>query len=251
MSLRYIVIHGFLHIRYFVNKITGGGPFGPHGAIYLENRVPEKSNPLKAALFKYHVKQYHGSSCSVASVVTVINALRDLQQGETHPITQLEILEKVRTGFWKERMSPGGHRGRRGLPLPLLGEIVESSLNAYGLQYKAVETISGTKDPAQKQDLKERLRNCLVDFETRGDCVIIAHFDQGAFVRTLSIPHISPVGAFDLRNDEVTVLDVDPEQVRFYKVPLDTFCAGLFDNYPIIMRPFGYRTGGYVCITLK
>lgn len=205
---------------------------------------------MKAALFKNHVKQYHGSSCSVASVVTVVNALRELQGDRTGPITQMDILEKVRTGHWKERMSPDGYHGRRGLPLPLLGEIVKSSLDAYALRYKTVETVSGLKDSHQAMKKKE-LKNRLVDFETRGGCLVIVHFAQGAFVPTLNIPHISPVGAFDVETGDVTILDVDPDQDRLYKVSFDAFCRGLFGNYPFIMRPLGYHAGGYVCIIIK
>lgn len=251
MNLRRIIIHGLLYGPYFFHKITGAGAFGPRGAMYLDGVVPDGDNPLKAALFKHHVKQFLETSCSVASVVTVINAVRDIQGDRSEPVTQMDILEKVRAGYWKERMSPGGHNGRRGLPLPLLGEIVKSSLDAYGLAYKSVETVHGTKDPGQAQKQKERLMNRLVDFETLGNCLIIAHFDQGAFVRTLNIPHISPVGQFNTKTGDVTVLDVDTEQNRLYKVPFDTFCKGLFSNYHPILRPFGYQTGGYVCVIIN
>jgi hypothetical protein len=251
MNFRRIITHGLLHGPYLFHKITGTGAFGRHGATYLEGSVPDGDNPLKAALFKHHEKQFQEASCSVASVVTVVNAVRDFQGDRSDPITQMDILEKVRTGYWKERMSPRGHNGRRGLPLPLLGEIVKSSLDAYSLAYKTVETVHGTKDPGQAQKQKEGLRNRLVDFETRGNCLIIAHFDQGAFVRTLNIPHISPVGQYNTQTGEVTVLDVDPEQERLYKVPFDTFCKGLFSSYHPVLRPFGYQTGGYVCVMIN
>jgi hypothetical protein len=173
MNFRRIIIHGFLYGPYFFHKITGTGAFGRRGATYLERSVPDGNNPLKAALFKHHVKQFHEASCSVASVVTVVNAVRELQGDRSDPITQMDILEKVRTGYWKERMSPGGHNGRRGLPLPLLGEIMKSSLDAYGLAYKTVETVHGVKEPGAAQKQKEELRDRLVDFEARSNCLII------------------------------------------------------------------------------
>lgn len=251
MNLRRSIIHGLLYGPYLFRKITGTGAFGQRGAAYLEEIPPDGMNPLQTALVKHHVKQYHGASCSVASVVTVVNALRELQGDRSGPITQMDILEKVRTGYWKERMSPGGHHGRRGLPLPLLGEVVKSSLNVYGLTYKTVETVPGAKDPGQRQKQKKELKNRMVDFEIRGSCLIIAHFDQGAFVRTLSIPHISPVGRFNTESEAVTILDVDPEQDRFYRVSFDIFCKGLFSRYPFVLRPRGYQTGGYVCVILN
>lgn len=193
--------------------------------------IPDGDNPLKAALFKHHVKQFNEASCSVASVVTVVNALREFQGHRSNPITQVDILEKVRTGYWKERMSPGGHNGKRGLPLPLLGEIVKSSLDAYSLAYKTVETVHGAKDRLRAQEKEEELKDRLVDFENSAKCLIIAHFDQGAFVRTPNIPHISPVGQFNTQTGDVTILDVDPEQDSVYKVPFDTFCKGVFSSY--------------------
>jgi hypothetical protein len=248
MNLRKTIIHGFLYGPYLFHKITGTGAFGRHGATYLEAFTPGGNNPLKAALFNHYEKQLNETSCSVASVVTVVNALRVFQGQRSNPISQVDILEKVRTGYWKERMSPNGHNGRRGLPLPLLGEILKSSLDAYNIAYKAVETVIGTKDRLRAQKQKETLKNRLIHFETRGNCLILAHFDQGAFVRTLNIPHISPVGQFDLRTAEVTILDVDPEQDRLYSVPFDIFCKGLFGKYPSVLRPFGYQAGGYACI---
>ena len=250
MYFRKTIIHGVLYGPYLFHKITGTGAFGRRGATYLEGSVPIGDNPLKAALFRHHVKQFLETACSVASVVTVVNALRDFQGHRSDPITQMDILERVHNGHWKERMRPRGHDGRRGLPLPLLGEIVKSSLDAYSLLYKTVETVDGTKDPVRARKQKEALRHRLVDFETRGNCLIIAHFDQGAFVRTLNIPHISPVGKFNTKTGEVTILDVDTEQNRLYKVPFDTFFKGLFSNYHPVLRPFGYQAGGYVCITL-
>jgi len=250
MNLRRTIIHGLLCGPYLFHKLTGSGAFGPRGAQYLPELPRNAGNPLKAALFKHHVKQYHEASCSVASVAAVINTMRTLSDGASQPVTQAELLEKVRTGFWKERMSAQGHNGRRGLPLPLLGEIVKGSLDAYGLGYGAIETVAGTQNPALAEKRRQALRKRLTGFETRGDCLIIAHFGQGVFLRTLNIPHISPVGGFEPESGDVTILDVDPDQLRPYKVAFDTFCRGIFSRYPTALRPFGYRTGGYVYIRL-
>ena len=141
MNLRRIIIHAYLYGPYLFHKITATGAFGPQKATYLQGPVRADGNPLKAALLKHHVKQFHESSCSVATVVSVINALRTLESGDHAPISQMDILEKVRTANWKERMSENGHNGKRGLPLPLLGEIVKSSLDAYGIHYKTIEII--------------------------------------------------------------------------------------------------------------
>lgn len=250
MKLRRIIIHTFFYSLYFFHKITGTGAFGRSEAEYINHPVNADGNHLKAALLKHHVKQYHEASCSVATVVSVVNALREKKGGNVIPVDQLDILEKVKTGNWKERMSEKGDNGKRGLPLPLLGKIVKSSLDAYGIKYKTVETVEAPKKSGQPEKVLNELRKRLNDFETKGDCLIIAHFDQGAFLRTLNIPHISPVGGFDTKNGDVTIFDVDPQQEKPYKITFDTFCKGLFSNYHHVLKPFGYRSGGYVFIKL-
>jgi hypothetical protein len=147
-------------------------------------------------------------------------------------------------------MTDQGYKGRRGLPLPVLGDVVESSLDAYGIRYKAVETVPARKNPDQSDKIRADLWKRLHDFEERGSCLVIVHFDQGAYVPTLNIPHISPVGGFDTKTGEVVILDVDPEQDKPYKITFDTFYNGLSSNYNHILRPFGFGSGGYVYVKL-
>jgi hypothetical protein len=250
MNLRRIIIHTFFYSLYFFHKITGTGAFGRSEAEYISDSIQTGGNKLKAALLKHHVKQYHEASCSVATVVSVVNALREKQRSNFIPASQMDILEKVRTGNWKERMSEKGDNGKRGLPLPLLGEIVKGSLDAYGIRYEKIEIIGAPENRLQKEKIIKALKSRLSDFETKGDCLIIAHFDQGAFLRTLNIPHISPVGGFDITSEKVTILDVDPEQKKPYKITFDTFCKGLFSNYHNLLRPFGFKSGGYIFIKI-
>jgi hypothetical protein len=250
MSLRRIIIHAFFYSLYFFHKITGTGSFGRREAENISDYIQAGGNSLKAALLKHHIKQYHEASCSVATVVSVVNALKEKQGSNFVPISQMDILEKVKTGNWKERMSEKGDNGKRGLPLPLLGEIVKGSLDAYGIGYKTVETVEAPRNSGQSEKVIKELRNRLYDFETKGNCLIIAHFDQGAFLRTLNIPHISSVGGFDITSEKVTILDVDPEQAKPYRISFDTFCKGIFSNYHNLLMPFGFKSGGYVFIQL-
>ncbi|MFO7667529.1 MAG: phytochelatin synthase family protein [Desulfobacterales bacterium] len=243
-------MHVFFYSLYFFHKITGTGAFGRREAEYVSDPIQTTGNPLKAALIKHHVKQYHEASCSVASVVSVINALRENQESDFISISQMDILEKVRTGNWKERMSEKGDNGKRGLPLPLLGEIVKSSLNEYGIEYKEIEIIEAPENSGQSEKIREVLWTRLSDFETKGNCLIIAHFDQGSFLRSLNIPHISPVGGFNTKTGDVTILDVDPQQEKPYEISFDTFCKGIFSNYHHVLKPFGFKSGGYIYIKL-
>jgi hypothetical protein len=250
MNFRRIIIFSFFNMLYWLHKITGTGAFGRPEVQYIDTPAEAGGNRLKAALFQHHVKQYHEASCSVATVVSVVNAIREVKEGGFAPVSQMDILEKVRAGKWKERMSAKGDNGKRGLPLPLLGDIVNSSLDAYGIRYEKLEIVGAPENSRQKEKIITELTSRLSDFETKGNCIIIAHFDQGAFLRTLNIPHISPVGGFDISNGEVVILDVDPEQKKPYKISFDTFCKGIFSNYHHLLWPFGFRSGGYVFVKL-
>lgn len=184
-------------------------------------------------------------------MITVVNAVKSLTDANFTPISQMDILDTVTTGNWKLRMSEKGDNGRRGLPLPLLKEIAQSSLDAYEIRYSRVEMIQATRNPRQMEATIRTVTDRLNRYETDGGCVVIAHFDQGAFVRTLNIPHISPVGAYDSEYRLVTILDVDPDQQYPYTIPFHAFYQGISSNYYFLFSAFGYKTGGCICIHLN
>lgn len=249
MNLFKWVIRPYLYIQYMLSKLLNTGGFQKNLATYLKTPCRNTENFIKDGLFHHHVKQFHESSCSVASVVSVINVLLEKQgMAPASPLTQKDLLETVKTAHWKERMSDEGYRGRRGLPLPVLGEVVKGSLNAYGIHYKALEIVQASKDPEKSEKLKQTLRARLDQFESQGDCVIIAHFDQGSVLPELHIPHISPVGGYDPASGKVTFLDVDPDQSHPYQVSFEAFYESLSSNYNPVFRHFGYAEGGYVFI---
>ena len=246
---RFCFVRASLAIRYFFHWMTRTGSFGPGQARHI-TPSPElsKGSGLPAALFRHHGKQYHESSCSVASVVCVVNVLRERFGCPGPTITPQAILEKVRTAHWKERMEPGGYEGRRGLPLAVLSAVVKDSLAAYGLPFKKVEMIQGSLNQSR---VRHQILGCLKKFQFFDNCLIIAHFDQGAFIKELNIPHISPVGGFDPSTGFVTILDVDPDQKLSYRIPFNTFYKGIATPYAWVLRPFGYDRGGVVVIHLN
>ena len=243
------VIRPYLYMQYFFQKLTKTGSFGAEQTIYIQKPYENFGNVVKDGLFKYHVKQFYESACSVASIVSVVNTLLDREGslGVT-PVTQQDLLEKVKTAHWKKRMSDTGYKGRRGLPLHTLGQVVKASLNAYKIPYQSVETVQTTRDPVKSKEIKQILRLRLELFEKKGNCLIISHFDQGSFIQELHIPHISPVGGFDPVSETVTLLDVDSFQTYPYQVSFDTFFKGLSYNYNFMFRHFGYGEGGYIFI---
>lgn len=248
MHLLRNLIRPYLYARYGFHRVTGTGAFRGNRFRTVHSSALPQWNPLKQAIWRYHVKQFHDSSCSVASVVACINAIRSLENDDTHPISQTDILDRVTTGHWKERMSDNGYRGRRGLPLPLLGQVVKDSIAAYGLTVRTVDIVQTPKNETAKSPIRAKLKERLHEFDRAGSGLIIAHFDQGSLVPTLNIPHISPVGAYESDSQRVTMLDVDPEQCKPYQISFDTFYKGLSCDYHHVFEAFGYGNGGYVYI---
>jgi hypothetical protein len=250
MNLLRSLVRIYFYTRYGFHRMTGTGAFRDGRTKYLHGGVQPQWHPLKQAIWKSHVKQFHESSCSVASVASCINAVRSLTDSVTAPVSQSDILDRVTTGHWKERMGDGGYRGRRGLPLPLLGRVVKDSFEAYGIQFQDVDVVQTPHNAFKRSPVKTTLKKRLRNFDRFGNGLIIAHFDQGSLVPTLNIPHISPVGAYDAVTDRVTVLDVDPEQKSPYEVDFDTFYQGLACDYHRVLAAFGYGSGGYVHVRL-
>lgn len=246
------IIRILLHIQLNYNKLFRKGPFDSSGPKYLMQPESGAGGGLKQNLFKHHVKQFSESSCSVASVVSVVNAILDTEgRMKTEPETQQGILDKVRAGFWKERMSTGGHNGKRGLPLDVLGEVVLESMRVYGIEYEFAEVVEAREERNGQKARQTVLKERLVEFENDGRSILIAHFNQGILVPALQIPHISPVGGYNAETDMVTVLDVDYLQKKNYEVPFKRFYESISSDYNNLFRFYGYGAGGYVYIRLK
>ncbi|MBU1195516.1 MAG: phytochelatin synthase family protein [Proteobacteria bacterium] len=251
MMLLKWVIRPYLYFQYLFSKFARTGAFGKDHAEYMTAPYQNTGNSVKDGLFRHHVKQFHESSCSVASVVSVINTLLESQGKLTGlPLTQHDLLETVRAAHWKERMGKDGYKGRRGLPLEVLGQVVKASLDVHKIQYRSVEIVQTLKNRKKSVQIKQDLKTRLERFEKQGDSIIIAHFDQGSFLPELHIPHISPVGGFDPASESVTILDVDSTQDYPYKVSLETFYKGVSYDYNYMFRRYGYGEGGYVFIQL-
>jgi hypothetical protein len=253
MNLFRTIIFPYLRILYTFERMTLTGAFGKNPAVYVEpDENGANANPLKKALFKHHLKQFHESSCSVASVVNAVNALIEINGMNPggKPVTQMDILDKVKAANWKKRMSPEGDNGKRGLPLAMLGDVVKESLEAYNIPHRTVKTVQTVKEPQKAKILKRELLNHLMEYDPKGRALIIAHFNQGVFVKALQIPHISPVGAFDPGTRTVTMLDVDFLQKKPYRISFDRFYEGLSNDYNTLFRKHGYGSGGYVYIRL-
>jgi hypothetical protein len=249
MKILFYLMRSVLYLRFFFHKLTATGSYGRSRARQAPLTPTGQGNPIKTGLYRHYVKQFHESSCSVASVACVVNTLLE-NQGRLpiKPVTQHDLLDLVTAAHWKERMGPDGYRGRRGLPLPVLGQVVKASLDVFNISHQGIEVVPATRAVEETGAFCRTLRMRLARFEKTGDSIIIAHFDQGSLVRDLNIPHISPVGGFDPETGQVTILDVDTSQTYPYSVSFNRFCRAISTHYLHLFHLFGYGRGGYIYI---
>lgn len=222
---------------------------------FSKNDLYFQQSPSKFSriLLSNLIIQFNGAACSVASTVTVLNSLREFLYGKSSSeslISQKQVLDEVKIIHWKERMGEGGYKGRRGLPVRELGLVVNAGLKQFALPCQAVKTIPLLKKMPNLDQLKKKLLEDLICFENNGNSLIIAHFNQAVFIGDLHVPHISPIGAFDIKRHQVLILDVDPEVKSPYWVSFNTFFNGLTWEYNHLMQKYGYSGGGYIKILL-
>lgn len=260
MGLSFEVINRYriffpLFIQSKIYALLNHNPFCEPASTPLsqENSLFEGSDaPVFQSLRSGFVTQFNDAACSVASVVTILNAMLILlnRKPDFGAITQEKILEKVRAANWAERISREGFQDRRGLPIGELGIVLKNTLEQFDIPYKTFAVVPLGKDLPNISDLKEELFHRMAGLGSIGNCFIAAHFNQGIFIKGLHLPHISPVGAVNPEKKSVLILDVDPYVKEPYWVSFDTFFKGLSWTYNGILRKYGYAGGGYVWICL-
>lgn len=208
------------------------------------------TTPLHKALMANYVRQFNEASCSVASSATVLNAARQFLFGNScKPIGQDEILEGIRVIHWRERISKEGFQGKRGLPIEKLGIAVEACFRQFAVPFSRLEVFPLSPKKQENKQTRHMLLSKMTAVASGSPVFLIAHFNQGALVRGIHLPHISPVGTFDTKEERALVLDVDPEQQPYW-VSLSALYKAMCSDFGGALRQYGYDGGGYVWIQL-
>lgn len=137
------------------------------------------------------------------------------------------------------------------MPLDYLQRAVEKAFSVYDIPCAFIVTVPlferGRSLNARKRELFERLAY----FIHNPNCLLLAHFNQGVFIKGLHLPHISPVGDVDMDRRMVCILDVDPDVKEPYWISFDTFWKGVAWRYNGVIQRHGYQGGGYIWIRMK
>lgn len=176
--------------------------------------VKKNAAPDFWAFMPYYVPQQDGAACGVASMTMLANAARshDALTASDTLITQKALVEKIKVDYVG-----------KGLSLDQLADNIHKAMKEYSKGFhQAVYHVDGT--PAQTK----KIREILIKNEKSDRNFIIANFLQAAYTGDPEGPgHISPVGAFDEKNNKVLIFDVDREYYEPYWVSFDTFIKGM------------------------
>jgi len=165
------------------------------------------------ALMPYYMPQQDPAACGIASLTMLMNAVRVHQKltASDALVTQKALVDKIKIDYSK------------GISLDNLGEAVKKSLSAYSIK-GTVEVIHADGSKTQNK----KIRELLLKNEKSDHNFILANFLQGAFTGDPEGGgHISPIGAFDDKHNEVLIMDVDREYYEPYWVSFDTFIKGI------------------------
>jgi hypothetical protein len=134
-------------------------------------------------MLTFYLRQLNPYSCSVASVSIVLNTIlaRMNKIQASNPIDQEQLLLKVPTANWREKVSISGFHGKHGLSIYELGMVVKSTLKAFKIPYKKINTVPIHERLKNLEKEKSRLFSLLMKFYTEKNHYIIAHFTQGVY----------------------------------------------------------------------
>jgi hypothetical protein len=185
-------------------------------------------------LISHYDGQHNHYSCSVAAVAMVLNAIErtraDLRANDAN-FLQEKLIDDVKDAHWKEHVTGGGWKGRVGLALAELEEVVRGALKTYRIQDWT--TSARSFKSAGSEDLAELLA-ILAANEASADDFVIIHFLQDKLTNDPGGPygHISPIGAYDAASGRVLVLDVDHEYYSPYWVSTEQLLIALSASTP-------------------
>ncbi len=178
-------------------------------------------------LISYYEGQHNDYSCSVGAVLPVLNSVinwKEKKYGQIN-VGYQELLNKVKTGNWKERVSEKGFRGKHGVPLVALENIVGEVFRVYGQSGLKIRRVHVSNTNASTLN---KIKEDLVKNEISGRNFIIANFDGSKFFDDPEPwGHIAVIGAFDEDTNRILILDPYRTWYSPYWVTLERFVLAL------------------------
>jgi hypothetical protein len=182
------------------------------------------------------IQQGTDSSCSLATAVMLINAVRGceghLRIGE--PVSEASLLTKLGDAAWQGAVAQDGN----GLSLTEFAAAMECVL----LCYECAGTWSVTIAPVTDADTATTdLRAALIAMENGNTGFAAANFHLDVFYGDgVDIGHFSPIGAYDPARDLVLMLDVYKKDYEPMWAPLPRLAKAMATLSRETGEPRGY-----------
>lgn len=186
------------------------------------------------------IQQHTDSSCSLASAVMLLNAIRG-HEGQLKvgaPVSELSLLDALKDEVWRAAVA---HQTGPGQTLSEFAVAMERALAHFDC---AATWRVEMRPVADAQACLPELRTTLAELESGTPGFVAVNFHLDLFYGDgVDVGHFSPVGAYDPGSDRVLILDV-------YKKDYEPLWAPLA-HLARAMATRGKRTGearGYAVV---
>lgn len=182
------------------------------------------------------IQQATDSSCSLATAVMLLNAVRG-HQGHLRsagPISEASLLDRLGDAFWRDAVAQDGN----GLSLTEFAAAMERALSAY----ECAGSWSVAITPVLDADAAiADLRAALTAMEHGAAVFVAANFHLDLFYGDgVDVGHFSPIGAYDAARDLVLTLDVYKKDYEPMWAPLPRLAKAMATRSVRTGEPRGY-----------
>ncbi|WP_162916672.1 phytochelatin synthase family protein [Dongia deserti] len=182
------------------------------------------------------IQQGTDSSCSLATAVMLINAVRG-HEGHLRsagPVSEASLLDRLGDQAWRAAVAQNGD----GLSLTEFAAAMERALHCYECAGRWNIAITPVTDAdAAIADL----RGALIEMESGGSGFAAANFHLDLFYGDgVDVGHFSPIGAYDAARDRVLMLDVYKKDYEPVWAPLPRLARAMATQSRKTGEPRGY-----------
>lgn len=192
------------------------------------------------ALAPQLIQQHTDSSCSLATTVMLLNAIRghEGQLAIGAPVSELSLLEALQDEVWREQVR---HETGSGQTLSEFADAMTRALRHFACGDAWRVEMVPVADAATSLPT---LRATLAGLEAGAPGFVASNFHLDLFYADgTDVGHFSPLGAYDAAHDRVLVLDVYKKDYEPMWAPLERLACA--------MATRGKRTGeqrGYAVV---
>ena len=183
------------------------------------------------------IQQHTDSSCSLASAVMLLNAIRG-HEGQLKvgaPVSELSLLDHLQDEAWRQAIH---HETGPGQTLSEFADAMTRALAHFDCAGRwRLETVPVT----DAQACLPRLRAALAELESGGTGFAAANFHLDLFYGDgVDVGHFSPIGAYDPARDLVLMLDVYKKDYEPMWAPLEHLARAMATRGKRTGEPRGY-----------